>query len=249
MSAETSSNAPLPGVFSRENLRGFFGKRRIVLISAIFMIQAASYFIIPSLPFGPGEEQQYTSQSKQLAGLIAGNSPLELFVLIFFHNLVIALILVLPAAGILQFSSVTYATARTIQAIAVSASPQPLPPIAVSMVLFFFPHTWIELVAYPVAVAESLLLIFYALKVIVHLVRKKENIDTETSLRLEIRYTVLTVVAVIVTLLVGAIFETVEIATVPYEFLSWLPFLAVVGVFVYWLRKVTRSPASPTATL
>lgn len=74
---------------------------------------------------------------------------------IFTNNFPLSLVMFVPFLGPLFSIFVMYNTGLVINAESITARP-PLPGILVLLLLFVFPHTWMEFVAYSIAFSESI---------------------------------------------------------------------------------------------
>jgi len=121
------------------------------VIAIVLGLEIVGLFVVTSLPFLPGENVAFQQQQQQIR-LTLGTTPFVEFIGIFSNNLHVALLAFVPYWGALSEASATYNTARLAQVIAASDSRSPQSLI---LALLLLPHTWVELSAYAVAVAEG----------------------------------------------------------------------------------------------
>jgi hypothetical protein len=134
-------------------MQELFGKgARWILI--LLLVQVVASVAIPSIAFLPGEQAYYTLLDQQTNAEFAGLSLFGYFVAIFKNNALVALSNLLPGLGVLSAMSGTYNTARMAQ-IAAAATGQ-MSPSAYSGYFFLFPHSWIELSGYAIAIFKAL---------------------------------------------------------------------------------------------
>lgn len=204
-----------------------FARRGLLLAVALFLIEVVLFFVVSSLPFFPGEQAAYTAQSSQISSQFTNATLFTQFSGIFLNNFRIALIEFIPGLGLLLFAFSLYATARILEVISISDN---LPPVVVVLVLLLlFPHSWIELPAYAVAVAAGT---YFGLALIGW---------RKTKWRPEIGVLLINVAIVTVMLLVAALFESVEIQIGGLLFLAtWIPFAVIIAGVLLLNRKLSR---------
>ena len=153
---------------------------------------------------------------------------------IFWNNEQIAIQDLSPLTGPIELLITGYATARTIEAIALQASATPNTEL---FTLYVLPHTWIELSAYALATTEAIYLISSVLR---------GGFDWN-RLERELRYVPTVLVMMALILAVAATFEVLEIHVRGYaELLFWIP--TFLGVFLLVLT-ISRRPVSPLSTV
>jgi uncharacterized membrane protein SpoIIM required for sporulation len=204
-----------------------FARRGLLLAVALFLIEVVLFFVVSSLPFFPGEQAAYTAQSNQISSQFSNATLFAQFSGIFVNNFRIALVEFVPGLGLLLFAFSLYATARILEVISISDN---LPPaLVVLILLLLFPHSWIELPAYAVAVAAGSYF-GYAL------IRWQK-----TRWGPEIGVLLINVAIVTVMLLVAALFESVEIQVGGLLFLvTWIPFAILIAGVLLLNRKLSR---------
>ena len=139
-----------------------FTHRGLIVIALIFLIEIVLFFAISALPFYPGEQADYANQSKQIGAQVQGASLPTQFWGIFSNNYGIAIRELVPGLGLVIFSVSIYATARILEVISVQDHVSPF--VLVLVLLLLFPHSWLELPAYAVAAAESILIVYAFVK-------------------------------------------------------------------------------------
>jgi uncharacterized membrane protein SpoIIM required for sporulation len=81
--------------------------------------------------------------------------------IIFGNNLMYCLIMFVPILGPLRGLDVLYSTGRVLAAMGSSFG---VDPVSLFMILFVFPHTWMEYISYSLAISESLWLSYSVIK-------------------------------------------------------------------------------------
>jgi uncharacterized membrane protein SpoIIM required for sporulation len=119
--------------------------KRILTIAAFFLL---SIIITVAGILTPLSHEEASKIEKELEG-IQENVNVQL---IFGNNLMICLAMFVPIAGPIFGSYVLHNTGIVIAAMSVTEG---LPPILVFALLFVFPFTWLEFLAYSIAFAQS----------------------------------------------------------------------------------------------
>lgn len=205
-----------------------FAKRGLILIVILFLTELAILLIVSSLPYFPGEESVYIQQAQQLNSTTQNATTPQLATEIFTNNYRIALAEMIPILGVFLFTFSLYATARVAEA---DAYLEHVPVVAVILVLFIVPDTWIELPAYAVATAESLYLLYAIIK---RLRGRQVNFGAE-AWQLGINLIIITVM-----LAVAAVFEALAINLKFYFWVMWIPFLGVLLMVLALNRRLTK---------
>jgi uncharacterized membrane protein SpoIIM required for sporulation len=211
-----------------------FARRGLILCVALFLIEVVLFFVIPALPFFPGEQALYTNQSNQLSNQFQGASLYTQFSGIFVNNYRIALIEMVPGIGLLLFAFSLYATARVLQVISIGDGVSPL--LVVLLLLLLFPHSWIELPAYAVATAEGIFLLVAVFRWLARI----GGAGKRVSWRAEGVQLGINIVIVTVMLLVAALFESVEIQLGDWFWVTWIPFAGIIGIVLVFNRRLLR---------
>jgi hypothetical protein len=198
-------------------------------IGLIFALEVIASIAIPGLPFLLGEQASFGARYQQLQSSLSGLSSYSLFLHIFLNNEEVALSNIVPAVGILTFLAATYNTARVVEVIALSRN---LNPLLYSLSFFAYPHTWVELSAYAVAV-------FFSIHIAGYFDVTKEDRPTWGGFVLELIAMVLIVSSI---LLVAAAFEVSEsILGGAFVFALWIILVPIgIGIFM-WRRSFERS--------
>ncbi|MDA4121679.1 MAG: stage II sporulation protein M [Thaumarchaeota archaeon] len=208
-----------------------YAVRGLLLCLTLFLIEVGVLFLVPSIPFFPGEKGYYISQANQLSNTTSHASGPQLFYDIFTNNYRISLIEMIPGLGVIFFAISMYVTARVSLAIAFN-EPQPVPGAVLVILLFILPHSYLELPAYAVATAEGLYLLYAIIKVLSNSRGGDEGRMTKEVWQLGINVLIVTVM-----LAVAALFETTEIVLGAFNaFLTWIPFIGI-AYLVYRLNK------------
>ena len=103
------------------------------------------------------------SELKQLQTNVRNMDVLHRSASIFQNNMLICLISFIPVVGPIFGYYALYNTGLYIAAESLAHVP-PVPPILVILVLFIYPFTWLEFLAYSTALSESFLLIWRTMK-------------------------------------------------------------------------------------
>jgi len=196
-------------------------RRRILLVVAVLLVELALFASGLLTPLSNSAQQSLANQTNSQFAQVESASPIQLAVFIFTHNLMIALIEMVPVLGAFLFVLSVYSTGLAAQAIVVS---QGLPS-QFGAILFAFPYSLVELSAYAIAVGAGIMLL-------VSWRRKK--------LHREIKVFALQGVVVAAVLLVAAAMETATDISPLLGFALWLPTgLALAGIIVLSERNRT----------
>jgi uncharacterized membrane protein SpoIIM required for sporulation len=207
--------------------RPLFDKRWFILVLATFVLEVALFAVVSSISLSSA---QVTSLINGTQGTLTqiDNAPFAYKVVdIFSNNMEIASLEFVPVFGWIRFVTVTYSTAQVISALASSYG---VPAALLLIVTFLSPHSWIELMAYAVAVAESVLLAYAV---------------PARRLHAELFRAVASVPLVILMLMFAAFLEaiTVQYGTVQNDFTgfgyAWGVAIAV-GLALYLLHRRLR---------
>ena len=139
-----------------------FASRGLLLYVALFLIEVALFFVVANLPFFPGEQSLYTSQSNQISNEFQGASLFTQFWGIFTNNLRIALLEMIPDSVPRCSDSLCTRRPGYLEVTAISDNVSPL--LVLIVLLLLFPHSWIELPAYAVATGEGVYLLYAILR-------------------------------------------------------------------------------------
>jgi hypothetical protein len=181
-------NAPEPRSVASE----LVNRSRLSLILAVLLVEYGILFAGLLTPISVSTQQALANATSSQFAPIQSLNATQLVLFIFSHNLRIALIEMIPILGTLLFIFSEYSTGLAAQALALS---QGLPN-QWGAIIFAFPYSLVELSAYAVAVAASVMLLVAW--------RRK-------YLRREIRVFVLEGLVVAAILLVAAAMETTTI--------------------------------------
>jgi uncharacterized membrane protein SpoIIM required for sporulation len=195
----------LPGI------RGLLTKRWALFVALIFVADLALFIASSLYPVPPSDVESVVNQAK---GLVEGLSqaPLPVKVLLIFaNNARIAVVEFVPVLGTIVFAVSSFTTGQVLSATAATTGiPSPLLVFAV----FSSPHSWLELPAYALAAAQSLLLIYAA---------------ATRSFKFELRRTGVVMAIDMIVLFYAAFLESVTIELgllgVPVAWVLLFPFL------------------------
>ena len=131
------------------------GRNRALLILAVFLVELAIFVVGLVTPLGSADQQSIANQTSQQFQFISTATPVELIGFIFFHNLAIALVEMVPVFGAFFFLISIYTTGLATQAI---VGAQGLPGTS-GLILFALPYSIVELSAYAIAVGSGTMLL------------------------------------------------------------------------------------------
>jgi hypothetical protein len=193
-------------------------RQRLTIVLVILLIEIGIFFAGLLTPISISTQQDLSNATNTQFGPFASASPAQLVVLIFTHNLAIALAEMIPVLGAVLFGISVYSTGLAAQALAVSIGL----PSQGGAIIFAFPYTLVELSAYAVAVGAGVMLM-------VSWRRRR--------LRSEIKVFGLEILEVVAILFIAAAMET---TTTRISFLLgfalWLPTVLSFA----WLVNLTR---------
>jgi hypothetical protein len=188
-----------------------FSRGRVIFFLVAIVFELAIFFAATVVPIDRSTQQNLTQAANNLRNLTDTSPPLVTMRLIFSNNLRVALVEMVPGLGPIVLAASIFTTGQLLQVVSIAAG---YPSILVSIFLFAFPYTIIELSAYPLAVVSGTML----------LVAWRRR-----TLRKEIRVFLWELVGVVAVLLLAAAMETATLLSATLGILLWLPmvFLAV----------------------
>jgi len=193
----------------------------------MFILEIVLYYVIVSLPMSNQEANSLASSYSSLNQTIQTQASLfSKAMYIYTHNLAIALIGLLPFIGIISFGYSTYFTSRTLEALAVI---QPslvghLSPQLLVTALLLYPHSWLELPAYALALTEN----FYIIEAIFR-----------RRLRREYHRAVIVAILIAVQLFVAATVEATELQYPDLALYFWIPSALYLYLFYRLIKRLT----------
>src|SRR5579875_1907255 len=199
-------------------------KKWVELAFVLFILEIILFYVIASIPISNSEAQSLSASYNSVQDSLQSSSLFGRAVLIFVNNVRIALMEIIPVWGAILFSISTYATSRTVEAVAIvqPASVAHLPAQVLITLLFLFPHSWLELPAYAIALTESIFLIYSG---------GTHNLANESKRAFAV------VVFVVILLFVAALFESTEITYPSYALALWAPALAIIICAYFFLKR------------
>ena len=215
-------------VLSEETVRRFV-RRGLKVAAIVFLIELLLFVATVNVPFFSGEQQSYSESAKQIESKLSGATPLGQVVEIFGNNMKVALIEFIPGFGAFFFSASIYQTARILQAISLDMN---FPAQVLLVILFLLPHSWLELPAYAISTSEGIFLLYSAARWLA--TREPDR------MRMEMGQLILSIILVIVTLGVAAIFEVSEVQLGLTGLAMWAPFGLIVVIALLLKRKYSR---------
>jgi len=204
--------------------------RWVKVFLILFILQLALFYIFVSLPISNDEASSLASSYSSLNETIQTQSSLfSKAMYIYTHNLFVAFGEILPFFGVIFFGYSTYVTSRTLEALAIvqPALVGNLSPQLIVTALLLFPHSWLELPAYALALTESLYLIDAVFR---------------HRLRGEYHRAIVVAILVAVQLFVAATVEATELQYPALALYLWIPSLAYLYLF-YRLVKRLQIPS------
>ena len=196
---------------------------RVLLLSSMFVIELAIFFVAMAIPVDSGTQQELLKQADEILGNASNPTPNQVFTLILGNNIRVALLEVVPVIGPIIFVLSIFTTGQVIQAVAISNG---LPVGIYGLLLFIFPFALVELAAYATAVGSGAMLL-------IALIRRR--------LVRELRVLALELILVVSLLLAAAAMETAAILSPVLGILMWGPAaVAVIAVVVVASRRRSR---------
>jgi uncharacterized membrane protein SpoIIM required for sporulation len=140
---------------------------RLLTILIFFLLSIVITIAGVLTPLSPEDLKSYNDQYNQLENDLKGNNVWQDTIYIFTNNIKICLLMFVPIAGLLLGSYILYNTGQIIEAESHTLN---VSGLVVFGALFISPHTWLEFMAYSIALASSMWLIWKATK---HQLRKE----------------------------------------------------------------------------
>ncbi len=128
-------------------------RKFLLLTLALFALGQVILVWASVSPFFTGEQEHYSTIYSSMQQSLRTASIVQQFGAIFFNNVQVASIGLIPGIGPLELSVASYNTGRVIQVIATQNT---VSPSYLLFVLFALPHSWIEELSYPLAEALGL---------------------------------------------------------------------------------------------
>jgi len=206
-----------------------FDRRWLTLVLATFVFEVALFAVVSNVPLSPSDANSLLNDTRAILSQIE-NEPLMFNALdIFANNALIAVFEFVPFLGWIRFVEVTILTGQVISALASSSG---VPASILLITTFLSPHSWVELMAYAVAIAESILMVYSAFAK-----RLKEELSRAAA----------SFALVILMLMVAALLEAITVQYSIEGFVyAWAVALAI-GLAVSW--AYLRMRRSGTASI
>jgi hypothetical protein len=210
---------------------GFITRQRILLLAGVFVLELVVFFAATVIPLSPAKAEGL----RQLANSTFphGAPPLQTAADIFSHNLLVALMDMIPVVGAFVFLYSIFTTGQVLQAFALHYG---IPAPLLGALLFVFPYTIVELSAYVLAVVSGSMLV---------VAWRRKRLRTETEVL------VIEIVGVASMLLLAASMETMTELSPGLSLMLWLP----LGLLIAWLAVALsrglkqESPPPPPSPL
>lgn len=193
------------------------GRKRVSVFFVVFALEIAILTIATTIPIGQLKQSQLLEEGRRMAEVVMQSSFFDGTLFIFYHNLTVALLEIIPVVGVIIFLYSIYITGQVIQAISLSHN---VPGTVAGYLLLFFPYSVIELSAYSIAVTSGIMLL-------ISLRRGKFSN--------ELKVLPFEVLGVIFTLMLAALFEEVTIRSPIVGLSLWIPSILV---FLYVIKLV-----------
>jgi len=203
----------------RSALDELLDRRRLLLFLGVLVLELVIFVAGLFTPLSSQAQNTLeNATNNQFASVPTASAP-QLVSLIFTHNVVLALVELIPVVGAFFFLYSIYITGLVAQVLAASAGY----PSLFGMVLFLFPYSLVELSAYAIAAGAGVMLLVAS-------VRKR--------LRRELRVLPLEIAAVVGVLLAAAVMETATRFYPVLGFALWIPTgAAIAGIIVISSRR------------
>ncbi|KAA8922677.1 zinc ribbon domain-containing protein [Thermoplasma sp.] len=200
-----------------------FSRQRVLTMVLVFVAELALMFALTALPMSGSTASQIVNQNEPSLQSVRSLPLIVRSFSIFSHNYEIATIEIIPVIGQIFFIISTYSTAIVLNALAISEGVTG--PLAL-LSLLLLPYSWLELPSYAIASTEGAFLIASIFR---------------RSFRKEVKTAIIVWLMVGLELLTAGIFESWTIAlersnNFAVLFLTWIPYVVVVAVFVMLVR-------------
>jgi len=203
----------------RSILDQLFSRNRLLLFVGLFVVEMVIFLSGLFTPIGSTQQQIIANQTNSQFDFVKTATAFQLVFFIFGHNLLIALVELVPILGAFFYLISIYSTGVATQAI---VGAKGLPAFS-GLILFFLPYTFVELSAYALAVGSGTMLVVSAIG---HRFLK------------EVKVFVVEVVLVAAILVVAAAMETATTYSVEVGLALWVPTaLGVIGGAVAVARR------------
>jgi len=219
--AQESPPATVPEVPPESAFDMLFERGRVTFIAIVLLVEVALFMLAIVVPVDANLRQQLVAQG-QSALPSTNTSAGALVGLIVANNLRVALLEMVPAFGFILLPISILASGIIVQGFAISNA---VSPAVVAFSYLLLPFTFVELLAYAIALVSGTM-------VLVAWRRRR--------LHREAKVFALEIAAIVVVLTVAAAMETISIFSPLLGILLWLP-LAVAAVPVI-LRIVKQRP-------
>jgi hypothetical protein len=140
---------------SRSLVAELLDRNRLLLFLGILLVELVLFAVGLLTPLSGSTQQTLSNETNTLFGGVQSASPGQLVFLIFSHNLIIALLEMVPFVGAVVLLVSVYSTGLAAQAIAVTNGY----PSQFGAVLFAYPYSFVELSGYAIAVGAMIMLL------------------------------------------------------------------------------------------
>jgi hypothetical protein len=199
-------------------------------VVVIFVLEVATFGTLSFVALPADQASSLLNDTQGLVNQLQNDNLMAKTLDIFINNVRIALEEFIPGLGWYLFFGVTITTGQIYSALGSSSG---VPASLLLLATFLSPHSWVELAAYAVAVAESFFFVIAAFR---------RNILSE------FRRAAASIMLVISLLFFAAFLEAISIEYSFEGFAYAWAVVVVVALFAYWLgRRLRRRPVTPPA--
>jgi hypothetical protein len=215
--AEPEGNPEVRPVVSQRLL----SRGRLLLMAGAFVAELGIFAAGLLVPIDAGTRGIIANQTSTQFAPLQNSPPVQVVLLIFSHNAVIAMVEIVPLLGAFAFISSIFATGVLAQALLASNGV----PGFFGAFLLLFPYTLVELSAYAVALGSGVMLIA---------AWRKRMIRSEALVLLK------EVIVVMALLLVAAVMEEITSLSPLAGIALWAPTGLAVGALVVIAKRSTK---------
>jgi Stage II sporulation protein M len=143
------------GPLAQRTSSNLLDNHRIALVLALLVLEVVIFIGGLFTPLSASTQQGLANETGSQFAPFDSAGPVQLALLIFTHNLTIALTEMIPVAGAVIFAYSVYSTGIVAQALVVSQGV----PAPWGLVLFAYPYSIVELSAYALAVGSGVMIL------------------------------------------------------------------------------------------
>jgi uncharacterized membrane protein SpoIIM required for sporulation len=207
-----------------------FDRSWLKVVVVIFVLEVALFAALSFVTLPADQANSLLNDTQGLVSQMQNDSLISKTIDIFVNNVRIALEEFVPGFGWYLFFGVTVTTGQIYSALGSSSG---VPAALLLITTFLSPHSWFELAAYAVALAESFFLV---------------NAAVRRRLRAEVPRAASAVLLVVFMLFFAAFLEAISIEY-SFEGFAYAWAVVVVAAFpLYWLFRNLHRPARSPST-